>query len=94
MIYKQLCHEESDLGPSLHTGRAACLGCQSPFYYDRESLQVGGMIFGGLLCIAGILIAMNGKLHTSIQNKELLKKKKRLPYRKKGKKSEGHFTIS
>ncbi|XP_077734641.1 FXYD domain-containing ion transport regulator 4 isoform X1 [Canis aureus] len=33
----------------------------SPFYYDWESLQLGGMIFGGLLCIAGILIALSGK---------------------------------
>uniref|UniRef100_A0A7N5J9X3 FXYD domain-containing ion transport regulator n=1 Tax=Ailuropoda melanoleuca TaxID=9646 RepID=A0A7N5J9X3_AILME len=31
----------------------------SPFYYDWESLQLGGMIFGGLLCIAGILIALS-----------------------------------
>ncbi|CAD7683287.1 unnamed protein product [Nyctereutes procyonoides] len=28
----------------------------SPLYYDWESLQLGGVIFGGLLCIAGILI--------------------------------------
>ncbi|XP_041601098.1 FXYD domain-containing ion transport regulator 4 isoform X2 [Vulpes lagopus] len=28
---------------------------------DWESLQLGGMIFGGLLCIAGILIALSGK---------------------------------
>ncbi|XP_023096464.1 FXYD domain-containing ion transport regulator 4 isoform X1 [Felis catus] len=33
----------------------------SPFYYDWESLQLGGMIVGGLLCIAGILIALSGK---------------------------------
>ncbi|KAF0886105.1 FXYD4 regulator, partial [Crocuta crocuta] len=28
---------------------------------DWESLQLGGMIVGGLLCIAGILIALSGK---------------------------------
>uniref|UniRef100_A0A8C0NIE5 FXYD domain-containing ion transport regulator n=2 Tax=Canis lupus familiaris TaxID=9615 RepID=A0A8C0NIE5_CANLF len=50
----------------------------SPLYYDWESLQLGGMIFGGLLCIAGILIALSGKckckypyrrkpLHSSLQ---------------------------
>uniref|UniRef100_A0A673T2Z7 FXYD domain-containing ion transport regulator n=1 Tax=Suricata suricatta TaxID=37032 RepID=A0A673T2Z7_SURSU len=33
----------------------------SPFYYDWESLQLGGMIVGGLLCIAGILTALSGK---------------------------------
>uniref|UniRef100_A0ABK0L545 FXYD domain-containing ion transport regulator n=1 Tax=Rattus norvegicus TaxID=10116 RepID=A0ABK0L545_RAT len=33
----------------------------SPFYYDWESLQLGGMIFGGLLCIAGIAMALSGK---------------------------------
>ncbi|XP_039092514.1 FXYD domain-containing ion transport regulator 4-like [Hyaena hyaena] len=37
------------------------VGKDSPFYYDRESLQLGGMIFGGLLCIAGISIALSGK---------------------------------
>eukprot|EP00072_Mus_musculus_P036277 XP_006505353.1 PREDICTED: FXYD domain-containing ion transport regulator 4 isoform X3 [Mus musculus] len=31
----------------------------SPFYYDWESLQLGGLIFGGLLCIAGIAMALN-----------------------------------
>ncbi|XP_055460306.1 FXYD domain-containing ion transport regulator 4 [Psammomys obesus] len=33
----------------------------NPFYYDWESLQLGGMIFGGLLCIAGIALALSGK---------------------------------
>ncbi|XP_052575774.1 FXYD domain-containing ion transport regulator 4 isoform X2 [Peromyscus californicus insignis] len=33
----------------------------SPFYYDWESLQLGGLIFGGLLCIAGIAMALSGK---------------------------------
>ncbi|XP_034349191.1 FXYD domain-containing ion transport regulator 4-like [Arvicanthis niloticus] len=33
----------------------------SPFYYDWESLQLGGMIFAGLLCIAGIAMALSGK---------------------------------
>ncbi|ERE67183.1 FXYD domain-containing ion transport regulator 4-like protein [Cricetulus griseus] len=33
----------------------------SPFYYDWKSLQLGGMIFGGLLCIAGIAMALSGK---------------------------------
>ncbi|XP_042763340.1 FXYD domain-containing ion transport regulator 4-like [Panthera leo] len=31
----------------------------SPFSYDWESLELGGMIVGGLLCIAGILIALS-----------------------------------
>ncbi|XP_021107296.1 FXYD domain-containing ion transport regulator 4 [Heterocephalus glaber] len=34
---------------------------ESPFYYDWESLQLGGMIFGGLLCIAGIAWVLSGK---------------------------------
>ncbi|XP_051010558.1 FXYD domain-containing ion transport regulator 4 isoform X1 [Acomys russatus] len=51
--------------PPLHPDKG------SPFYYDWESLQLGGMIFGGLLCIAGIatvLILYLGKpLHSSLQ---------------------------
>ncbi|XP_021080443.1 FXYD domain-containing ion transport regulator 4 isoform X1 [Mesocricetus auratus] len=43
----------------------------SPFYYDWESLQLGGMIFGGLLCIAGIAMALIPYLrkppHSSLQ---------------------------
>uniref|UniRef100_A0A8C0K6P0 FXYD domain-containing ion transport regulator n=1 Tax=Canis lupus dingo TaxID=286419 RepID=A0A8C0K6P0_CANLU len=69
--------------PALHTGRPALeasdlVDKDSPLYYDWESLQLGGMIFGGLLCIAGILIALSGKckckypyrrkpLHSSLQ---------------------------
>uniref|UniRef100_A0A8D2BB24 FXYD domain-containing ion transport regulator n=1 Tax=Sciurus vulgaris TaxID=55149 RepID=A0A8D2BB24_SCIVU len=33
----------------------------SPFYYDWESLQLGGMIFAGLLCAAGCAMALSGK---------------------------------
>ncbi|XP_042552225.1 FXYD domain-containing ion transport regulator 4 [Dipodomys spectabilis] len=33
----------------------------SPFYYDWESLQLGGMIFGGLLCVAGVAIVLSSK---------------------------------
>uniref|UniRef100_A0AC11CE68 Uncharacterized protein n=1 Tax=Ovis aries TaxID=9940 RepID=A0AC11CE68_SHEEP len=33
----------------------------SPFYYDWEGLQLGGMICAGLMCIAGILFALSGK---------------------------------
>ncbi|XP_028609282.1 FXYD domain-containing ion transport regulator 4 [Grammomys surdaster] len=33
----------------------------SPFYYDWESLQLGGMIFGGLLCVAGIAMVLSSK---------------------------------
>uniref|UniRef100_A0A2K6F6S5 FXYD domain-containing ion transport regulator n=1 Tax=Propithecus coquereli TaxID=379532 RepID=A0A2K6F6S5_PROCO len=32
-----------------------------PFYYDWESLQLGGMIFGVLLFLAGIAMALSGK---------------------------------
>ena len=43
----------------------------SPFYYDWESLQLGGLIFGGLLCIAGIAMALipylEKPLHSSFQ---------------------------
>uniref|UniRef100_A0A8D2IHX2 FXYD domain-containing ion transport regulator n=1 Tax=Urocitellus parryii TaxID=9999 RepID=A0A8D2IHX2_UROPR len=31
----------------------------SPFYYDWESLQLGGMIFAGLFCVAGCAMALN-----------------------------------
>ncbi|XP_051010560.1 FXYD domain-containing ion transport regulator 4 isoform X2 [Acomys russatus] len=41
--------------PPLHPDKG------SPFYYDWESLQLGGMIFGGLLCIAGIATVLSGK---------------------------------
>ncbi|XP_037661176.1 FXYD domain-containing ion transport regulator 4 [Choloepus didactylus] len=33
----------------------------SPFYYDWEGLQLGGMICAGLLCLAGIFFAVSGK---------------------------------
>nr|XP_048300389.1 FXYD domain-containing ion transport regulator 4 [Myodes glareolus] len=33
----------------------------SPFYYDWESLQLGGMIIAGLLCITGLAMAFSGK---------------------------------
>ncbi|KAM5139198.1 FXYD domain-containing ion transport regulator 4 [Callospermophilus lateralis] len=33
----------------------------SPFYYDWESLQLGGMIFAGLFCVAGCAMALSGK---------------------------------
>ncbi|CAK6436467.1 unnamed protein product [Pipistrellus nathusii] len=33
----------------------------SAFYYDWETLQLGGMICAGLLCVAGILFALSGK---------------------------------
>uniref|UniRef100_A0A8C9C0P6 FXYD domain-containing ion transport regulator n=1 Tax=Phocoena sinus TaxID=42100 RepID=A0A8C9C0P6_PHOSS len=33
----------------------------SPFYYDWEGLQLGGVICAALLCIAGILFALSGK---------------------------------
>uniref|UniRef100_A0A3Q1LWV7 FXYD domain-containing ion transport regulator n=3 Tax=Bos TaxID=9903 RepID=A0A3Q1LWV7_BOVIN len=33
----------------------------SPFYYDWEGLQLGGMICAGLMCIAGLLFALSGK---------------------------------
>ncbi|XP_014644467.1 FXYD domain-containing ion transport regulator 4 [Diceros bicornis minor] len=33
----------------------------NPFYYDWESLQLGGMIFAGILCIAGFSLALSGK---------------------------------
>uniref|UniRef100_A0A8C6RA95 FXYD domain-containing ion transport regulator n=2 Tax=Nannospalax galili TaxID=1026970 RepID=A0A8C6RA95_NANGA len=33
----------------------------SPFYYDWESLQLGGVIIGALLCIAGFAMALSGK---------------------------------
>nr|XP_044993499.1 FXYD domain-containing ion transport regulator 4 isoform X1 [Jaculus jaculus] len=33
----------------------------SPFYYDWESLQLGGMVFGGLLCIAGFAMVLRSK---------------------------------
>ncbi|XP_049502332.1 FXYD domain-containing ion transport regulator 4 isoform X1 [Panthera uncia] len=44
----------------------------SPFYYDWESLQLGGMIVGGLLCIAGILIALSGKCKCKYNKKHSL----------------------
>ncbi|XP_064125877.1 FXYD domain-containing ion transport regulator 4 [Loxodonta africana] len=33
----------------------------SPFYYDWERLQLGGMICAGLLCVAGIIFALSSK---------------------------------
>ncbi|KAM8774790.1 FXYD domain-containing ion transport regulator 4-like [Rhynchonycteris naso] len=30
----------------------------SPFYYDWKDLQLGGMIWAGLLCIVGLLFAL------------------------------------
>ncbi|XP_061054142.1 FXYD domain-containing ion transport regulator 4 isoform X2 [Eubalaena glacialis] len=34
----------------------------SPFYYDWEGLQLGGVICAALLCIAGILFALSEQL--------------------------------
>lgn len=39
--------------------RAGASSFSAPAPADWESLQLGGMIFGGLLCIAGILIALS-----------------------------------
>nr|XP_056702375.1 FXYD domain-containing ion transport regulator 3-like [Euleptes europaea] len=33
----------------------------SPFYYDYQSLRVGGMIFAGVLCFVGLAILISGK---------------------------------
>ncbi|XP_047618328.1 FXYD domain-containing ion transport regulator 4 isoform X1 [Phacochoerus africanus] len=33
----------------------------SPFYYDWEGLQLGGMICAALMCIIGIAFALSGK---------------------------------
>ncbi|XP_008694441.2 FXYD domain-containing ion transport regulator 4 isoform X2 [Ursus maritimus] len=51
----------------------------SPFYYDWESLQLGGMIFGGLLCIAGILIALSGKCKCKYNQKHSPLPEKAIP---------------
>ncbi|XP_045139458.1 FXYD domain-containing ion transport regulator 4-like isoform X1 [Echinops telfairi] len=33
----------------------------SPFYYDWENLQLGGLICAGIMCIAGIIFALSNK---------------------------------
>ncbi|XP_023577092.1 FXYD domain-containing ion transport regulator 4 [Octodon degus] len=43
------------------TGASDLFEDNSPFYYDWEGLQLGGMIFAGLLCIAGIACILSGK---------------------------------
>ncbi|XP_073935565.1 FXYD domain-containing ion transport regulator 4 isoform X1 [Castor canadensis] len=47
--------------PALEANDLADTDTDNPFYYDWESLQLGGMIFAGLLCIAGIAMALSGK---------------------------------
>ncbi|XP_030894563.1 FXYD domain-containing ion transport regulator 4 isoform X2 [Leptonychotes weddellii] len=46
---------------------------------DWESLQLGGMIFGGLLCIAGILIALSGKCKCKYSQKHSPLPEKAIP---------------
>ncbi|EFB14129.1 hypothetical protein PANDA_005549, partial [Ailuropoda melanoleuca] len=46
---------------------------------DWESLQLGGMIFGGLLCIAGILIALSGKCKCKYNQKHSPLPEKAIP---------------
>ncbi|KAM4851941.1 FXYD domain-containing ion transport regulator 4 [Thomomys bottae] len=41
----------------------------SPFYYDWESLQLGGMIFGGLLCVAGLAFLLSSKCKCKTKQK-------------------------
>ncbi|XP_014696969.2 FXYD domain-containing ion transport regulator 4 [Equus asinus] len=33
----------------------------NPFYYDWAGLQLVGMIFAGILCVAGFAFALSGK---------------------------------
>ncbi|XP_070620080.1 FXYD domain-containing ion transport regulator 3 isoform X1 [Erythrolamprus reginae] len=33
----------------------------SPFHYDWWSLQIGGLVFAGVLCFVGIAILLSGK---------------------------------
>ncbi|XP_034518795.1 FXYD domain-containing ion transport regulator 4 [Ailuropoda melanoleuca] len=54
----------------------ACLSCCLKYW---ESLQLGGMIFGGLLCIAGILIALSGKCKCKYNQKHSPLPEKAIP---------------
>ncbi|TKC37146.1 hypothetical protein EI555_002476, partial [Monodon monoceros] len=51
-----LCHGGSGL-PVLEANDL--VDKDSPFYYDWEGLQLGGVICAALLCIAGILFALS-----------------------------------
>ncbi|XP_040826339.1 FXYD domain-containing ion transport regulator 4 [Ochotona curzoniae] len=50
----------------------------SPFHYDWESLQLGGMIIAGLLCVLGLALALSGKCKRKGSNSPLPEKAKPL----------------
>ncbi|KAM4651123.1 FXYD domain-containing ion transport regulator 3 [Discoglossus pictus] len=41
----------------------------SQFYYDYESLKIGGLIVAGVLCAMGIIILMSGKCRCKFNQK-------------------------
>ncbi|KAI5942379.1 FXYD domain-containing ion transport regulator 3 [Manis javanica] len=51
----------------------------SPFFYDWEGLQLGGMICAGLLCIAGIVFALSGKCRCKYNQKQSSQPEKAVP---------------
>ncbi|XP_066099658.1 FXYD domain-containing ion transport regulator 4 [Saccopteryx bilineata] len=52
----------------------------SPFYYDWEGLQLGGMISAGLLCIAGLLFALSSKCKCKYGQKQSPLPEKAVPF--------------
>ncbi|XP_066495194.1 FXYD domain-containing ion transport regulator 3-like [Tiliqua scincoides] len=43
---------------------------EGPFYYDWETLRIGGLVFAGVTCFLGIVILISGKCKCKFNKKK------------------------